>query len=150
MRVKSRRSTTHRRAAVAAKNGRSHTVRKVLNFAPVRSAQPKVATFSKAMRFLATLADYERLRIVRYNSQNFDLDRMRGLLKRLGNPQEDFRSVHIAGTKGKGSTCAMVASMLRACGYKVGEYTSPHLIDIRERIQINGEMISHAEFAAVD
>ncbi len=99
------------------------------------------------MRFLATLADYERLRIVRYNSQNFDLERMRTLLKKLGNPHEQFRSVHIAGTKGKGSTCAMVASMLRACGYKVGVYTSPHLVDIRERIQINGEMISHAEFA---
>src|SRR5207249_422704 len=84
---------------------------------------------------------------VRYNSQNFDLDRMRTLLKKLGNPQDHFRSVHIAGTKGKGSTCAMVAAMLQACGYKVGVYTSPHLVDIRERIQINGEMISHADFA---
>ncbi len=99
------------------------------------------------MRFLSSLADYERLRIVRYNSQNFDLDRMRLLLKKLGNPQDSFRSVHVAGTKGKGSTCAMIASMLQACGYKVGLYTSPHLIDIRERIQINGHMISHADFA---
>ena len=103
--------------------------------------------YIKAIRFLETLTDFERLRIVRYNSQNFDLDRMRGLLKRLGNPHEQFKSVHIAGTKGKGSTCAMIASMLQACGYKVGLYTSPHLVDIRERIQINGEMISHAEFA---
>jgi dihydrofolate synthase/folylpolyglutamate synthase len=99
------------------------------------------------MRFLATLADYERLRIVRYNTQNFDLERMRTLLKKLGNPQDQFRSVHVAGTKGKGSTCAMIASMLQACGYKVGLYTSPHLVDITERIQINGEQISHAEFA---
>jgi dihydrofolate synthase/folylpolyglutamate synthase len=99
------------------------------------------------MRFLATLADYERLRIVRYNSQNFDLERMRTLLKKLGNPQDQFRTVHVAGTKGKGSTCAMIASMLQACGYKVGLYTSPHLVDIRERIQINGEMIPQAEFA---
>jgi dihydrofolate synthase/folylpolyglutamate synthase len=72
---------------------------------------------------------------------------MRSLLKRLGNPHEKFRSVHVAGTKGKGSTCAMVAGMLQACGYKVGLYTSPHLVDIRERIQINGEMISQADFA---
>jgi dihydrofolate synthase/folylpolyglutamate synthase len=53
----------------------------------------------------------------------------------------------LAGTKGKGSTVAMIASMLQACGYKVGVYTSPHLTDIRERIQINGQMISHADFA---
>ncbi len=87
------------------------------------------------------------MRIVRYNAQNFDLDRMRGLLKKLGNPQDSFKSIHVAGTKGKGSTCAMVANMLQANGYKVGLYTSPHLVDIRERIQVNGEMISHADFA---
>ncbi len=99
------------------------------------------------MRYLSKLTDFERLRIVRYNDQNFDLDRMRALLKKLGNPQDTFRSVHVAGTKGKGSTCAMIASMLQACGYKVGLYTSPHLIDVRERIVIDGEMIPHADFA---
>src|SRR5688572_2272859 len=103
--------------------------------------------YLKALKFLETLTDYERLRIVRYNAQNFDLDRMRHLLKRLGNPQEHFKSVHIAGTKGKGSTCAMVASMLQANGYKVGVYTSPHLCDIRERIAVSGQMIPHADFA---
>lgn len=106
-----------------------------------------INSYSKALRFLSTLADFERLRIVRYNSTNFDLDRMRTLLKRLGNPHDEFKSVHIAGTKGKGSTCAMVASMLQASDFKVGLYSSPHLVDIRERIQINGEMISQAEFA---
>jgi dihydrofolate synthase/folylpolyglutamate synthase len=103
-------------------------------------------TYSKALRFLATLNDYERLRIVRYNTDNFNLDRMRTLLRKLGNPQDRFRSVHIAGTKGKGSTCAMVAAMLESAGYKVGLYTSPHLVDVRERIRINGEMISQADF----
>jgi dihydrofolate synthase/folylpolyglutamate synthase len=87
------------------------------------------------------------MRIVRYTSQNFDLDRMRTLLRKLGNPQDQFRSVHIAGTKGKGSTCAMIAAMLEGNGYKVGLYTSPHLVDIRERIQINGEMIPQEQFA---
>jgi dihydrofolate synthase/folylpolyglutamate synthase len=72
---------------------------------------------------------------------------MRTLLRKLGNPQEHFRSVHIAGTKGKGSTCVMVAAMLEACGYKVGLYTSPHMVDICERIQINGNQIPRAEFA---
>src|SRR3954468_23656985 len=148
IRAKARRSTQRRRSvAPAHKNGRAHTVRKVISFAPAHRPATGINTFSKAMRFLATLADFERLRIVRYNSQNFDLDRMRTLLKKLGNPHEQFRCVHVAGTKGKGSTCAMIASMLQACGYKVGVYTSPHLVDIRERIQINGEMISHAEFA---
>ena len=71
---------------------------------------------------------------------------MRTLLRRLGNPHDKFKSVHVAGTKGKGSTCAMIASMLQAGGFKVGLYTSPHLVDIRERIQINGDMISQAEF----
>jgi dihydrofolate synthase/folylpolyglutamate synthase len=105
--------------------------------------------FAKAMRYLDTLTDFERLRIVRYNSQNFDLERMRALLKKMGNPHEQFKSVHVAGTKGKGSTCAMLASMLQACGYKVGLYTSPHLNDIRERICINGQMISHADFGRI-
>jgi dihydrofolate synthase/folylpolyglutamate synthase len=72
---------------------------------------------------------------------------MRTLLKKLGNPQDQYKTVHVAGTKGKGSTCAMVAAMLQASGYKVGLYSSPHLVDIRERIQINGEMIPTADFA---
>lgn len=148
MRAKIRRNTPRRRTpGVVAKSGRQRSVRKVISFGPAKSAKPGLSVYAKAMRFLNSLADYERLRIVRYNSQNFDLDRMRTLLKKLGNPQDSFRSVHVAGTKGKGSTCAMIASMLQACGYKVGLYTSPHLTDIRERIQINGHMIGHADFA---
>src|SRR5687768_968607 len=69
-------------------------------------------TFGRAVRYLAGLSDYERLRIVRYTSQNFDLDRMRALLKRIGNPHEQFKTVHVAGTKEKGSTCAMVAAKI--------------------------------------
>lgn len=98
------------------------------------------------MKFLHSLTDFERLRIVRYNQQNFDLDRMRLLLKRLGNPHQAFKSIHVAGTKGKGSTCAMTAAMLEASGYKVGLYTSPHMVDIRERIVVNGQMISREDF----
>src|SRR5947209_14897754 len=60
--------------------------------------------FVKAMRYLDTLTDFERLRIVRYNSNNFDLDRMRTLLRRLGNPHTAFKSIHVAGTKGQSST----------------------------------------------
>lgn len=112
-----------------------------------KPSNPGANGYAKALRYLATLTDHERLRIVRYNTENFDLDRMRNLLKKLGNPHEQFKSVHVAGTKGKGSTCAMTAAMLQACGYKVGLYSSPHLVDVRERIQINGEMIPQAELA---
>lgn len=90
--------------------------------------------------------DHERMRIVNYNSRTFSLDRMRRLLGRLGSPHQQLPCVHVAGTKGKGSTCAMLASMLRACDYSVGLYTSPHLVDLRERITIDGRMISYPDF----
>ena len=114
---------------------------------PKPVVSPAGSAYVKAIRYLSSLNDFERLRIVRYNTQTFDLDRMRTLLKRLGSPHDQFKCVHVAGTKGKGSTCAMIASMLQACGYKVGLYTSPHLTDVRERIQINGEMIPQTDFA---
>ena len=69
------------------------------------------------------------------------LERMRELLAFLGNPQEQLSCVHIAGTNGKGSTVAMIASVLRAAGYKTGMYISPYVLEYRERIQVNGEMI---------
>lgn len=68
------------------------------------------------------------------------------LLKRLGNPQNSFKTILIAGTNGKGSTAAMTSSILRSAGYKVGLYTSPHLVDVRERIVVNGEKIPLKEF----
>src|SRR5258708_39382739 len=60
----------------------------------------------------------------------------------LGNPQTKFKSIHVAGTNGKGSTSHMLAAILQTAGYKTGLYTSPHLRDFRERVRINGEMIS--------
>ncbi|MEM2943652.1 MAG: folylpolyglutamate synthase/dihydrofolate synthase family protein [Methanomassiliicoccales archaeon] len=67
------------------------------------------------------------------------------LLKRLGDPHSKFRTIHVAGTKGKGSVCAMTSSILQEAGLKVGLYTSPHIVDFRERIQINGVPISESE-----
>src|SRR5947209_532965 len=123
------------RLARPARDPKGHTLRKTVPFSDPKPSpggyHPGVGgAYAKAMRYLDTLTDFERLRIVRYNSNNFDLERMRTLLKKMGNPHEQFKSVHVAGTKGKGSTCAMLASMLQACGYKVGLYTSPHLNDI--------------------
>src|SRR3954447_12016502 len=76
----------------------------------------------------------------------WDLKRMRGLLAALGNPQNGQRFVHVAGTNGKGSTCAMLASILAASGLRTGLYTSPHLEKPTERIRIDGENISEEEF----
>jgi dihydrofolate synthase/folylpolyglutamate synthase len=76
---------------------------------------------------------------------HFGLEAINGLLSRMGSPQNAFQSVLIAGTNGKGSTAAMLASILRQAGLKVGLYTSPHLIDIRERIVINGIKISRKD-----
>ena len=104
-----------------------------------------ITNYSTALRWLYEHTDYERMRLIRYNTTTFNLNRMQRLLKALGNPQKDVPFVHIAGTKGKGSTVAMTAAMLQACGYTVGSYTSPHLVDLRERIQINGHMVSHHE-----
>jgi dihydrofolate synthase/folylpolyglutamate synthase len=74
-----------------------------------------------------------------------NLDNTVALLEGLGNPQHKFKSVHVAGTNGKGSTSHMLAAILQTAGYKTGLYTSPHLKDFRERIRINGEMISEQE-----
>ncbi len=81
-----------------------------------------------------------------YNTKNFSVSRMRPLLEALGNPHLKLKSVHIAGTKGKGSTATMLAEMLRGSGYKVGLYTSPHVSTIRERIWVDGEMIPENTF----
>ena len=72
---------------------------------------------------------------------------MTALVTRLGMPQARYRTLHIAGTNGKGSTAAMAAAVLQAAGYRVGLYTSPHLVEFRERIRVNGEMISESQVA---
>ncbi|HEY51853.1 MAG TPA: bifunctional folylpolyglutamate synthase/dihydrofolate synthase [Caldilineae bacterium] len=86
--------------------------------------------------------DYSRTRQIPYNASTYNLDRMRHLCERLDNPQDRFPSVHIAGSKGKGSTAAMTDSILRAAGYRSGLYTSPHLHSFRERMRIDGQLIS--------
>ena len=99
-----------------------------------------------ATRYLMARPDFERLRPAKYGEETFKLDRMHKLMALLGNPHQKIKTVHVAGTNGKGSTVAMISSMLRASGYAVGVYTSPHLIDMRERVQIDGQLIAKAEF----
>ena len=83
------------------------------------------------------------------SNRKFDLAHMRRLAEALGNPQRKLQSVLIAGTNGKGSTAATLASIVQAAGYRTGLYTSPHLLRVNERIQINQEPISDAEFAVI-
>src|SRR5271168_1890009 len=80
-------------------------------------------------------------------SHKFDLAHMRVLLAAMNRPEQTFPSVLIAGTNGKGSTAATLASILRASGFKTALYTSPHLMRINERIRVNGEEISDDDFA---
>jgi dihydrofolate synthase / folylpolyglutamate synthase len=80
------------------------------------------------------------------DKMRFGLKSITGLLSRLGNPQKSYKTIIIAGTNGKGSTAAMTASILHSAGYKAGLYTSPHLVDIRERIVVGGKKISRREF----
>jgi len=97
--------------------------------------------YQQALDYIYSLIDYERVKL-RYNAANYDLRRLEELLARLDNPHLKAKSVHIAGTNGKGSTAAMIASALSASGYTTGLYTSPHLNDLRERIRVDGELIS--------
>ncbi len=78
--------------------------------------------------------------------EDFTINSMHTLVKALGSPDQAYPTIHVAGTKGKGSVCAFCATALQAQGYKVGLYTSPHLKDFEERIQIDGQAISRQEF----
>jgi dihydrofolate synthase / folylpolyglutamate synthase len=83
------------------------------------------------------------------NREPYTLDRMRTLAERLGNPQRRLRTIHVAGTKGKGSTAAMIERALRAAGYRTGLYSSPHLHDPRERLRIDGNPVSREDFISL-
>ena len=89
-------------------------------------------TYSSTLSFLYSLQQH---------GIKLGLDTIEGLLTRLGRPERDYPALHIGGTNGKGSTAAMAAAMLQAAGYRVGLYTSPHLVDFRERIRVNGQPI---------
>jgi len=96
------------------------------------------ARYGEAMQFLLGRIDYERATAAPYPARDFRLDRMHELLRRLGNPHQKYPTIHVAGTKGKGSTAAMTAAILSAAGYRTGLYTSPHLDRLEERIVIDG------------
>jgi dihydrofolate synthase/folylpolyglutamate synthase len=115
--------------------GRATKVAVVVSHKPFR-------TYDEAIKYLYNRTNYEQEKHLRYNVDTFNLKRMEHLLSLVGNPHTKIDTVHIAGTKGKGSTASMLAKMLEANGYKVGLYTSPHVVDLHERIMVNSEMIS--------
>jgi len=103
--------------------------------------------YHDVLRYLYGLVDYEKRRIERYSPREFKLERVATLLERLGSPHQSYPTLHIAGTKGKGSVSAMLASMALAAGQRTGLYTSPHLHTYRERIQIDRQPIPRAAMA---
>jgi dihydrofolate synthase/folylpolyglutamate synthase len=101
--------------------------------------------YQQALDYLYSFVDYSMTRNLRYSPEKFNLGRMEALMERLGHPERKYPVLHVAGTKGKGSVAAMCASALQTAGYTTGFYTSPHLHEYTERIQVNGEQISKAE-----
>ena len=106
-------------------------------------------TYKDALDYIYSFTDYEKKSSYLYGPEHFDLARVEKLLAWLDNPHLRFESIHIAGTKGKGSVAAMSESILRAAGYRTGLYTSPHLHTFRERIQVDGRLIPQETVASL-
>src|SRR5262252_4933005 len=106
-------------------------------------------TYDEALAYLAQFINYEARQPVAYAPEHFNVQAFTEFLQTLGAPHLAFPSVHIAGSKGKGSTAAMVAAMLSQAGLRTGLFTTPHLVTIRERTQIDRQLISREEFAAL-
>jgi len=124
--------------------GKKRTEKELTRLAKVKAKKP-FGSYQEAISYLFQKTDYEKQQHLRYNVTTFSLQRMENLLSLLGDPHLKIRTVHIAGTKGKGSTATMLARMLEANNYKVGLYTSPHVVHLHERIVVNSKMVSEAE-----
>jgi len=105
--------------------------------------------YSQAEEYLDSFINYENIPGISYASPDYSLLHIEELLHRIGDPHLTAKTVHIAGTKGKGSIATMIAQVLEASDYKTGLYTSPHLHSLRERIKVDGRLISEEEFAAL-
>lgn len=105
--------------------------------------------YQESLDYIYKFIDYSMTRNLRYSEEKFNLNRMYRFVQLFDNPQEKYPVIHVAGTKGKGSTSALIASALQEQGYKVGFYTSPHLHDFCERIQINFSPMTHKEMVDI-
>ncbi len=105
-----------------------------------------VSTYEEAVRFLEAAINYEKTMHWQYGARTLNLGRTRELLAALGNPDRRYRIVHVAGTKGKGTTSGAAAHILTRHGLRTGLLTSPHLVTHRERVRMDGQMISREDF----
>jgi dihydrofolate synthase / folylpolyglutamate synthase len=105
-------------------------------------------TYQEALSYLNCLINYEKKDGYDYRA-SFKLDRMKLLCALLGDPQKNINSIHVAGSKGKGSTCAIIHSILKTAGFRAGLYTSPHLVSFTERIRIGDSLISEGEMSRI-
>ena len=137
-----KKNETHAEAAqVGAQLGAQVGKQVVAHLAPIE-------TYADAQAYLESLTNVEAMKPSRVDQRAvFTLERMRALVGALENPERTFRTLHVAGSKGKGSVCEMTAAALAGCGVTAGVYTSPHLVDIRERIRIGARWISEEAFA---
>lgn len=105
--------------------------------------------YRSTLDYLYRFVDFSLTKGMRYSPEQFDLGRMRDFVRDLGSPERNYAIIHVAGTKGKGSVSSFCTAALLAAGYRVGLYTSPHLHDYAERIQINQQAIPHADLTAL-
>ncbi|MDP2940706.1 MAG: Mur ligase family protein, partial [Candidatus Omnitrophota bacterium] len=101
-------------------------------------------TYPEAIQYLESFINYERLPAYPYK-EYLKLERVQGFLEAIGDPQDSLKCIHVAGSKGKGSTCAYITYILREAGFKTGLYTSPHLSDFRERIRILSHKVTRSQ-----
>ncbi len=116
---------------------------------PKKRLPKKLRTMEHADAYLLDRTNLERVKPRQIAKDAFKLDRMHALLEALDHPHRGFQAVHIAGSKGKGSVCEMLASALGSCGYAVGVYSSPHLVRVNERIRVGSREISETDFVAM-
>lgn len=112
---------------------------------PAKMSDSFSQAYADALAFLFGRINYEQTIAIPYCAREMNLDRMRGLMEQLGNPQDKLPIIHIAGTKGKGSTAAMIGTVLTAARYRVGLYTSPHLTCLEERFAVDGQPCTREE-----
>lgn len=106
-------------------------------------------TFKQALAYLNSFVNYEKKKKTTYDTDHYNLESFRELLSQFDNPHLKLKTIHVTGTKGKGSTVEYIKNILSASGYSVGSFTSPHVHDVRERIRINDNWIEPEHFAAI-
>ncbi|MBO7349605.1 MAG: bifunctional folylpolyglutamate synthase/dihydrofolate synthase, partial [Spirochaetales bacterium] len=108
----------------------------------------KFESFDQVMKYMESFTNLEK-KTDNYTTRTYRLDRMQAIMKTLGDPQSCYKTIHVAGSKGKGSTASYIAASLRAAGFKTGLYMSPHVSDYRERFTINGAFIETSVLLSV-